>query len=644
MTTLLTGLAATLVCQAPQPLVGRPGDPMVVTAGNDVGWQVVDPETARKAFLQSGELRRDPQAMRDYWAQKGALYAAHGVTAFEPYVKWMLMEPKEGVWDPSFYDAELEVFKANGLRWVPFLIAGPAYATPPWFKESPESLFAVDLATGDVSREQSIWSPHLRARVRAWLERFFSHYRHEDMQAVLLGISGVFGESIYTAGGNLWTTIWDGDYPQHFGWWCGDAEAEGDFLGTMRERYGSVDKLNAAWGTAYGGFDEVKPFVPDAGHTRRARLDLVRWYMGSMTDYAEWWVTTVRELAPTVPVMLCTGGGAQPELGADMTAQSKMVARHGAGMRITNEASDYATNFHITRQIGSACGLYGTYFGYEPAGAVDDNGIVARVYNAVASGAWELFHYDNPPEGPRGERYTQNLSFLRVRKPVVEVSLFWSRTSMDLNAAGGLWPLGGAVRDLCDVDYVDELMIGDGALEPPRTLVWGAGAVTERETADGIRAAVDGGMTLVVPRGWRPETPEGEPLFPSDLTTEPTGAGGAAPRPEGPIANVIAIGKGHLVEAAGTEAPEVAAALAELIGHPADHGVPGLSAAASIDGRADQLYVTVTTDDILLYNHGDESRSVDTPAGTVEVAGHSIVSAGRTRLRGRGRGQASSQT
>ncbi len=514
--TLPLPLAATLLL-APGFQPAAPGDPMVVTAGNDVGWQVTSIEEAAVAFRERGELRRDPGAVIEHWTQRGALYRAHGVTAFEPYVKWMLMEPREGEWDPSFYDAELEQFTLHGLRWVPFLIAGPAYATPAWFKESDESVFAVDLATGDVSRDQSIWNPNLRPRVRAWLQRFFAHYRPEEMQAVLLGISGVFGESIYTAGGNGWTTIWDGDYPQHFGWWCGDRFAEESFRRAMADRYGTIDALNRAWGVQLEGFEALRPFVPDASHSDRARLDMTRWYMGSMTEYAEWWVATTRELAPSVPILLCTGGGADPELGADMAAQTKMVARHGAGMRITNEASDYAANFHITRHISSASRLYGTYFGYEPAGEVSTDGIVARVYNAVAAGAWEFFHYDNPPDGERGERYDRYLDLLRVREPVVEAGLFWPRTSVDLKAARNLWPLGGLVRDAVDIDYIDEGMIEDGALEGLRLLVWGAGAVTERPAADRIHRAVEGGLTLVVPRGWSARTPEGEALFPSGL-------------------------------------------------------------------------------------------------------------------------------
>jgi len=528
MLMLLTMLTAIPSGAAEAPAWPRVSDPMVISVGNDVGWQIESAEAARQAFLERGELRCGTEKVREHWDKFGPLYAEHGVTAFEPYVKWMLLEPRQGVWDPEFYDAELAEFKAHGLRWVPFLVAGPAYATPPWFKGSAESVFAVDLATGESSREQSIWNPHLRPRVRWLLEQFFSHYDHADMQAVLLGISGVFGETIYTAPGNIWTRIWDGDYPDHFGWWCGDPYAAADFRDKMRARYETVEALNRAWGADLTSLDDVKPFVPDDGHSPRARLDMVRWYMGAMTDYAEWWVATTRELAPTVPILLCTGGGAQSILGADMTAQSKMVARHGAGMRITNEASDYAGNFMLTRQIGSACRQYGTYFGYEPAGEVDDNGIVARVYNALASGAWELFHYDNPPQGERGQRYRRYLDLMTVREPVVEVAVFWSRTSMDLDLAGGLSDAVRSLRDICDIDLVDELMIADGALDKLKVLVWPAGTVTEPETAQAIQRAVERGMTLVVPADWRPQSPEGVALFPSEHAT--------APRRFGPIA------------------------------------------------------------------------------------------------------------
>lgn len=753
----LTTLAS-LIAQVPPAQVG---DPMVITAGNDVGWQTVDPADALRLLRETGELRRDTAAAEDHWARLGPEYARHGVDAFEPYVKWGILEPREGVWDSEFYDTELALFKAHGLKWVPFLIAGPAYATPPWFKESDESVFAVDLVTGNVSRDQSIWNPFLKPRVRSWLERFFGHYDTADMQAVLLGISGVFGESIYTAGGNAWTHIWDGPYPQHLGWWCGDAYAAADFRAAMEAKYGTIEALNAAWSSGYGGFGELAPFVPHTSLPDRARLDMVRWYMGAMTEFAEWWAMAVREIAPEVPIMMCTGGDAGPELGADMSAQTKAMARHGAGMRITNEASNYGANYHLTRHISSASRLYGTYFGYEPAGEVSTDGIVARVYNAVASGAWELFHYDNPPLGERGERYLRYLDLMTIREPVVDVGLFWSRTSTDLGQAHDLSALGAVARDVADLEYIDELMISDGALDGLAYLVWGSGLVTEAETAEAVREAVEAGMALVVPAGWSPSSPEGAALFPSEhvkatplsgrvcitalaasprarLWREGTFHGGepdsawqtsgtmcwtagtvslhlpdaggqrfrlpyqtgpvqdpvrvlvgdeelavlgpgttgeidvVLPGPEGAdlvvtietgtwspaevhgtgdtrelgillrdlalgevaatmpaIAAVTAVGAGWVVEASVGGADGVASALGELIRRAEEYGVRPLRPELAAGSHRDQVYLTVTTTDLLLYNHGGEAVTLDLPSGPVEVPGHAIVSVPR---------------
>ena len=84
----------------------------------------------------------------------------------------------------------------------------------------------------------------------------------------------------------------------------------------------------------------------------------------------------------------------QPPHGSNFAEQCRVAAKHKAGVRITNEASNYALNFALTRWVASAGKHYGAYYGFEPAGGVDENGIVARIYNATASGANQLFDYN----------------------------------------------------------------------------------------------------------------------------------------------------------------------------------------------------------------------------------------------------------
>src|SRR5947207_5524351 len=56
-----------------------------------------------------------------------------GATSHEVYVRWNLCEIEPGKWDWSVYDRYVEVYKKNGLKWVPFLICGSPYSLPDWY-------------------------------------------------------------------------------------------------------------------------------------------------------------------------------------------------------------------------------------------------------------------------------------------------------------------------------------------------------------------------------------------------------------------------------------------------------------------------------------------------------------------------------
>jgi len=472
-------------------------EPMDFTIGNDVGAQIQTREQARS------------------WMEKVADGAAKArVTAFEPYVKWMLLEPEQGKWDFSYYDMQLDIYRERGLRWVPFLIAGPAYATPMWFKESDESVFAKCLAHEEETRTQSIWNPQLRPHIDGLVRAFAEHYDANEIQMLLLGISGDFGETIYTAGGNEWTYKFDGEYHVHQGFWCGDDHAVADFQQWLQKKYGDIETLNRVWKTEHKEFAILKPFVPTRDVSERANVDMGTWYRESMTDFAEFWLQTVRRYMPNVTLTLCTGGHTVLRLGADFSSQALMAKKYNAGIRITNEASDYEQNVLFTRWVGTVCRRLGTYFGYEPAGHVDMRGIVARVYNAVASGADELFVYDNPPTGARGTVYEVYRDLLTQRNPAVDVAIFHCKTSQ----SSGLWRelmernfgrVNRPVRDFADYDILDESTIAKGWLNDYKVLFWLAGRMTEESTLEAMEAWARKGGYLVIGFG-NPCTVEGE--------------------------------------------------------------------------------------------------------------------------------------
>ena len=433
-----------------------------------------------------------------------ALFKALSVTSVESYVDWAGVEPVKEQWDWSKWDKQVAILQRAGLKWVPFLIAGSAYATPLWFQNSADSHTYRCLEHGKDSKVQSLFNPALRPQIERFLRAFAERYRDMGViESVLLGITGIYGESIYPAGPEGgWTARLTGEYHNHFGWWAGDAYAAAAFRAAMREKYGRIKRLNAAWDTAHASFDEVAPFLPEMAPNDRARADFVEWYQQAMTEWAVFWVKATRKVFPKTEIYLCTGGDGSPFLGADFTSQTAAVARFGAGVRITNEGSDYTSNFSVTREVATATRHYGTFCGFEPASKVDANGVVARIYNATASGARQLHDYIPNTLGQGVEaldNFRTNAVWLMPRKPHVPVALYLSRETWALEpeSVGRTLALSRTLRDATDIDFVTRRSLADGHLRGYKVLVIGASSVLEPESGEGIEKWVRKGGVLI---------------------------------------------------------------------------------------------------------------------------------------------------
>ncbi len=223
------------------------------------------------------------------------LYKQMGVTSIQTYIYWNAIENEPGVVDWTKYDADVALFKKQGLKWVPFLIVGPWYVTPEFVRQDKDVVMFRCLEHSRDSAIPSIWSPRLREYVRGFLKKFSDHYSPMGIfESINLGISGDYGEAIYPAIGN-----WPTKYHSHPGFWCGDDLAAADFRRAMSELYqGDIGSLNRAWKSHYHSFEEVAPFLPQDAPSRRARLEFLGWYRDSMTRYAEFWLSTARELFP----------------------------------------------------------------------------------------------------------------------------------------------------------------------------------------------------------------------------------------------------------------------------------------------------------------------------------------------------------
>jgi len=430
-----------------------------------------------------------------------------GTTSIQTYIFWNKVEKERGVMDWSEYDADVVLLKKHGLQWVPFIIAGPWYVTPEFVRRDPEIAMLRCLEHGRESAIPSLWSPRLRDYVRAYLRTFAEHYLPQGiLESINLGITGDYGEAIYSVIGN-----WPGEYHSHGGFWCGDALALADFRRAMKELYaGDIGALNGAWKSRYGSFEEVTPFLPGEAPSVRARLEMLRWYRDSMTNYAEFWLSAAREFFPETEVYLCTGGDMAPEHGSDFSAQAKIAARYGAGIRITNEASSFPQNVALTRLVGSACRFYGAYFGHEPASAVTPVGMLGRLFNAVSSGARQLFLYNTPELiaeregkpaiGDGGIYHLKYKDWQKVAAPVIDVGLLYPTSSSThaFNDYGTFRDLAAEIRRAVDYDFVDERLIQDGALKNIPILIIIGADILEDLTVQKITDWVSGGGVLFV--------------------------------------------------------------------------------------------------------------------------------------------------
>jgi len=474
-----------------------------------------------------------------------------GITSLQSYFFWKEIEKEPGVIDFSSYDPLLEKLRKYDLKWVPFFILGPNYATPDWFKKTERSVFAKCLEHGKESKIQSIWNPFLPAAVDRYLRILSEHYRDKNiLESICLGISGIWGESIYPAKGDFHE-----NFHTHIGWWCADKYALHSFQKNILQKYGSMDKANNAWGTGFSKKEEIdfpdlrysfsstrqiynlipsflKPVLKSAyiflkNYSKketddsafgRRWLDFVDWYASSMTSWAEFWLKTARKYFPENEIYLVCGGNGNPMLGADFSGQAKMAAKYNAGIRITNQTNYYSQNFALNRLISSACRFYGSYFTTEEGMINKPESLPMRLFDTIASGA-RGFYCKNiigtgedicskksfapgiPTQG--AEILSENIHFLKAdEKPVVQAAIFFPNNAVTFEPAilDSVYKQYAELRDVLDFDLADENMLKDGVLKNYKFFAVLEGSPLSKTVAAQIGRWVKSGGVLISPK------------------------------------------------------------------------------------------------------------------------------------------------
>ncbi|MBL8240987.1 MAG: beta-galactosidase [Bryobacterales bacterium] len=463
------------------------------------------------------------------------LLRALGFNGVETYVRWGYVERQRGVYDWTFYDAILNEIEKHGLQWFPMLLAGSGYALPAWLHDGPESFGFQCLEHGVVHDTQSIFHPFQTEYASKFIAAFGERYRNrKSLLGIRLGPSGDYGEAQYPARGPGYGFR---QHHTHIGYWAGDPLARQDFRRYLKEQYKDLDSLNKAWETTHTSFDEIQTFLPDTAITRRKRIDFANWYTGAMSDWCEKWALWSRAALPNTQIHQSSGGWGPIPIGTDYSYQARSMAKVKGGIRLTNESDDFADNFTITRMASSAARFYGIELGYEPGGFGSMRGVMARLYNAVTTGAVHLFYYlGNLTANDQAiDAWRKHGHMLDMRaKPIIDVAAFYPDTAIKLDDevvryrwASTFFTVGRTLREELDFDYASEQMIADGALARYKVLLFLWGAVTEKATLEKIDQWVrNGGILVYCPRNrGNPVTVEGDSTISNRWLAGDTGKG-----------------------------------------------------------------------------------------------------------------------
>ncbi len=429
-----------------------------------------------------------------------------GVDVFESYTPWVVFEPEgPGQFDWTETDKLDGVCRQTGLKWQAFVMLNPSYATPDWFRKSPEETPHCCMEHQQDSDVRSIWCRGLDRHVDRILGALFNRYNASPaLESVMFGVSGDFGESLYPAG----AVGWNGQYHNHPGFWCAEEPARQAFIDWVRAHYTSVGQLNRAWGTSYPSFGDISFLHPDRPMSDVRWLDQATWYRDEMTRWCEVWFRSARTHARKgLPLYLCVGGGDSVPLGFDITGQARLCSKYDIWLRLTNEGSVYAGNFMGTRQLTTAAKLYGVPSGLEPAGEVNPKGVSARIFGAAAAGCNHIHYYEGQVANfnacsdadDRTDRWRAERDHLVIKRPYVNVAAFYPRVDamckrqMGADSINRYYPL----RDYVDFDFVDDNLLRDAKLRPYRYLLMSQCATLDEQAYNELRHWISDGGVLI---------------------------------------------------------------------------------------------------------------------------------------------------
>ena len=254
---------------------------------DDTTYRWVNDGTLGSGRMRYGADYNPEQWSRDVWREDMRLMREAGVNIVSLGIfSWALLEPRPGEYDFAWLDEVIELLHANGID---VDLATATASPPPWLaKRHPEILPVTVDGTVLSPGARQHWRPtspifreHALRLVRALAERYGDH-----PAVVAWHISNELGcHNLYD---------FSDDAARAFRVW-------------LQARYGALEALNEAWGTAfwsqhYGEWDEILP--PRTAPTQRnpgQQLDFERFSSEAVRDYLRAESAVLGEVAPGIP-------------------------------------------------------------------------------------------------------------------------------------------------------------------------------------------------------------------------------------------------------------------------------------------------------------------------------------------------------
>ncbi|RMI43590.1 beta-galactosidase [Streptomyces triticirhizae] len=224
----------------------------------------------------------------EVWREDIALMRQAGVNLVSLGIfSWARLEPRPGAFDFGWLDRVIELLHAAEIR---IDLATPTVVPPAWFyREHPEAL--------PVSRDGTRWAFGSRGAIC-----HSSPAYREAITGIVTALGERYGRHPALA---MWHVHNEYGVPV-LECYCDVSAAH--FRRWLAERYGSLDALNEAWGTAfwgqgYGDWEEIQPprLTPTVANPAQ-RLDFARFASDSALANFRHERELLRELSPGTPV------------------------------------------------------------------------------------------------------------------------------------------------------------------------------------------------------------------------------------------------------------------------------------------------------------------------------------------------------